>query len=240
MKIGFTLLLAASTLSSQAQQNPSTMPKVATVDPRFQSYNIEMVEVIGGRFWKPYTSSKSTLPDTKSAAPGSIDPGLFEQRTPIDLSNPRLRKLATALGPAYLRVSGTWANTLYFHNSDAPAPAAPPEGFGGVLTRPQWKGVVDFSKAVNAELVTSFSASAGTRNASHSDKTETIKVRCSPAEADLIRGLIAERQLMDPQSLKLTSADILTQALEEYMAGRRLQRNKPVAPLNSANGRELE
>lgn len=166
MKIGLPLVLAAATLSSHAQQNPSTMPKVATVDPRFQSYNIEMVEVIGGRFWKPYSSTKSTLPDTKSAAPGGIDPGLFEQRTPIDLSNPRLRKLAAALGPAYVRVSGTWANTLYFQNSDAPAPASPPQGFGGVLTRPQWKGVVDFSKAVNAELVTSFSASAGTRDAS--------------------------------------------------------------------------
>ena len=27
---------------------------VAHVDDRFQSYNIEMVEVTGGRFWKPY------------------------------------------------------------------------------------------------------------------------------------------------------------------------------------------
>ena len=76
---------------------------------------------------------------------------LFEQRTPIDLSNPRLRKLAAALGPAYMRVSGTWANTIYFQDSDAPPPATPPEGFGGVLTRPQWKGVVEFSNAVNAK-----------------------------------------------------------------------------------------
>ena len=43
-------------------------------------------------------------------------------------------------------------------------PAAPPEGFGGVLTRAEWKKVVDFAKAVDAELVTSFSTSAGTRD----------------------------------------------------------------------------
>ena len=32
------------------------MPRVGTVDERFQSYNIEAVEVTGGRFWKPYAS----------------------------------------------------------------------------------------------------------------------------------------------------------------------------------------
>jgi hypothetical protein len=36
--------------------DPGKMPAVATVDTRFQSYNIEMVEVTGGRFWKPYSS----------------------------------------------------------------------------------------------------------------------------------------------------------------------------------------
>ena len=37
-----------------ANVTPATMPRVATIDERFQSYNIEMVEVTGGRFWKPY------------------------------------------------------------------------------------------------------------------------------------------------------------------------------------------
>ena len=142
------------------------MPKVSTVDPRFQSYNVEMVEVIGGRFWKPYASKAAAPAAPKTSTPGGIDPNLFEQRTPIDLTNPRLLKLASALGPAYLRVSGTWANTLYFQDSDAPAPTAPPDGFGGVLTRAEWKRVVEFSKAVDAPIVTSFSTSMGTRDAS--------------------------------------------------------------------------
>jgi hypothetical protein len=34
----------------------------------------------------------------------------------------------------------------------------------GVLTRPEWKGVVDFTHAVNANLVTSFTISAGVRD----------------------------------------------------------------------------
>lgn len=34
---------------------------------------------------------------------------MFQARPSIDLTNARLRKLAAALGPAYVRVSGTWA-----------------------------------------------------------------------------------------------------------------------------------
>jgi heparanase 1 len=165
MKIALALVLSTATLTLVAQKSPSTMPKVATVDPRFQSYNIEMVEVIGGRFWKPYGSKAAAAAPTTSTT-GGIDPSLFEQRPPIDLSGPRLRKLAAALGPAYIRVSGSWANTLYFQDSDAAAPATPPEGFAGVLTRAQWKGVVNFAKAVDGEIVTSFSTSMGTRDAS--------------------------------------------------------------------------
>ena len=94
-----------------------------------------------------------------------MSPDLYQYRPPIDLSNARLRKLAAALGPAYVRVSGTWANTTYFQDSDKPAPKTAPKGFNGVLTREQWKGVVDFAQAANAKIVTSFATSAGTRNA---------------------------------------------------------------------------
>jgi hypothetical protein len=146
---------------------PATMPRTGKVDARFQSFNIEMVEVTGGRFWAPYKSGSpapEAAPAPKLGTPG-IDPSAFRMRTPIDLANPRLRKLASALGPAYVRVSGTWANSTYFHDSDDPAPAAPPAGFGGVLTRAQWRGAVDFSRAVNARIVTSFTISDGVRDA---------------------------------------------------------------------------
>ena len=150
---------------SLAQTDPHTMKVIAKVDPRFQSYNVEMVEVIGGRFWKPYTATPvKDMPPLTSGAFG-IDPALYEQRKPVNLGDERLRKLATALGPAYLRVSGSWANTVYFQDSDSAAPAQPPTGFGGVLTRAEWKGVADFAKATNSKIVTSFSVTAGTRDA---------------------------------------------------------------------------
>ena len=146
---------------------PSSFARVGSVDERFQSYNIEMVEVTGGRFWKPYASKTTAAPAPKAGnAPAGMDPGLFEYRPSIDLTNTRLRKLAAALGPAYLRVSGTWANTTFFQNNADPAPATPPKGFNAVLTLSEWKGVVDFSRAVNASLVTSFAISPGARDAS--------------------------------------------------------------------------
>ena len=41
--------------------DPAKMARIGTVDGRFQSYNIEMVEVIGGRFWKPYGSTRAKV-----------------------------------------------------------------------------------------------------------------------------------------------------------------------------------
>jgi heparanase len=168
------LFLAYSPLQLGGQvvsADPAKMLPIGTVDERFQSYNIEMVEVVGGRFWKPYrdyaasTNKAQPPPRQAGAAPAGLDPNLFQYRPPIDLSNSRLRKLAAALGPAYVRVSGTWANSVYFHNSDDPPPGNAPPGFSGMLTRKEWKGVIDFAHAVNGEIVTSFATSVGTRDA---------------------------------------------------------------------------
>lgn len=145
---------------------PSAMARVGSVDERFQSYNIEAVEITGGRFWRPYASAAAPAATQPAAnGPAGLDAGLFEYRPPLDLSNARLRKLAAALGPAYVRVSGTWMNSTYFQDSDEPAPAKPPAGFNSVMTLKQWKGVIDFARAADAEIVTSFAISAGTRDA---------------------------------------------------------------------------
>jgi heparanase len=160
---------AVSFGASPVSVTPATMPRVGAVEERFQSFNIEMVEVTGGRFWAPYKKQggeAATVPSgAKDSAPVGMDPSLYRYRAPINLANPRLRKLAAGLAPAYVRVSGTWENTTYFHDSDGPAPATPPAGFNSVLTRPEWKGVVDFSKAVDAKIVTSFAISPGVRDA---------------------------------------------------------------------------
>ena len=68
---------------------------------------------------------------------------LYQYRPPLDLTNRRLRAMAKALGPAYVRISGTWANTTYFADTDTP-PRDPPQGCGGVLTRKQWLAAIDF------------------------------------------------------------------------------------------------
>src|SRR5205807_2348908 len=144
------------------------MPRIGNVDERFVSYNIEMAEVTGGNFWKPYhnqssAAAEATPPAQSASTPAGMSPNMYQYRPPIDLANPRLRKLASALGPEYVRVSGTWANSVYFADSDNP-PAKAPAGYDGVLTRKEWKGVIDFVHAVNGELVTSFATSTGTRN----------------------------------------------------------------------------
>jgi heparanase len=146
---------------------PSSLPRVGTIEERFQSYNVEMAEIIGGNFWKPYgPGGKIAMPSTTSIGEGvaGLDPNLFQALAPLDTANARLRKLAAALGPAYVRVSGTWANSVYFHDSDAPPPAKAPKGFNGILTRTQWKNAINFSGAANAELVSSFTISTGVRD----------------------------------------------------------------------------
>ena len=169
-------VFAALALAVAAQEKPaitvtpSQMPKVGTVDPRFVSYNVEMVEVTGGRFWKPYKSSAAAQSESKSSASADanqqvgVNSSLFQYRPPINLANPRLRKLAEALGPSYVRVSGTWQNSTYFQNDDRPAMADPPKGFRGVLSRAEWKGVIDFASAIGDKIVTSFAISPGTRD----------------------------------------------------------------------------
>ena len=164
------VFLATQLMAQVSSLDPANMPTIGTVDERFQSYNIEMVEVIGGRFWKPYgtTTNKSRAQEPSSQkgfTPAGIDPNLYRYRAPIDLSNLRLRKLAAALSPAYVRVSGTWANSAYFQDSENAATANAPSGFSGVLTREEWKGVIDFSYAVHAEIVTSVATGPGSRDA---------------------------------------------------------------------------
>jgi len=169
--VALVFVLASAPLQVPTQAvsvDPAKLTRIGTVDERFASYNIEMAEVTGGSFWKPYhrqnsAAAQTTQPAESAPTPAGMDPHMYQYRPPIDLSNPQLRKLASALGPVYVRVSGTWANLVYFANSDNSLEKSP-AGFSGVLTRREWKGVIDFVHAVNGELVTSFATSIGTRN----------------------------------------------------------------------------
>lgn len=131
---------------------------IRQVEERYQSFNVEMCEVVGGRFWIPY----DLLDSTKVRGRGGLD-ALKREIPEVNLYDKKLRMLTAALGPTYIRVSGTWANKVYFQDDDLPA-IAPPKGYDNVLTRKEWKGVIDFCKAIDGELVTSFAISDGIRD----------------------------------------------------------------------------
>jgi hypothetical protein len=208
-KVGMGVVIAALTgIQKAAAQvptlsvEPSRLPRFGTIDERFQSYNVEMLEVTGGNFWKPYGASASA-PSARGAAgagntPGDRNPDLYEYRAPIDLLNPRLRTLAAALAPAYVRVSGTWANTTYFAENDE-TPSTPPGGFSAVLGRERWKGVIDFAHAVDAKIVTSMATSPGVRNAA--GLWQSDQARRFIAYTKSVGGRIAAAEFMNEPTL---------------------------------------
>jgi hypothetical protein len=208
-KVGMGIAIAALTgIQKAAAQaptlsvDPSRLPRLGTIDARFQSYNLEMVEVTGGRFWKPYRASASAPSDRGADNSGNVpvggNPDLYAYRAPIDLSNRRLRILAAALAPAYMRVSGTWANTTYFAENDE-TPAAPPSGFSAVLGRERWKSVIDFARAAGAEIVTSMATSPGVRDAA--GRWQSDQARRLFAYTRSVGGRIAAAEFMNEPTL---------------------------------------
>jgi heparanase 1 len=153
--------------SSAITINLKEMKHIGSVDERYQSYNVEMVEVVGGEFWKPYhlMDSLPSLKDVSTYDVSQKNNPMYRKLPPINLADKRLINLAKGLAPAYVRVSGTWANAIYFQDDDDAQIANAPAGFVNVLTRKQWNGVIDFVKATDSRLVTSFAVSNGVRNA---------------------------------------------------------------------------
>src|SRR5215471_11651109 len=129
-------LLIGQVLCAQTAVKQSSMPNIGEVDQRYVSYNVETVEVTGGRLWKPYTKEVEEYlaqPPKKALGDQMVgqDSALYQYRSPSGLANPKLRKLAAALGPAYMRVSGTWRTFTYFQNDDLPPAQKPPQGYNG-------------------------------------------------------------------------------------------------------------
>ncbi|WOK37300.1 hypothetical protein [Sphingomonas sp. C3-2] len=153
--LAFNLAVVASSASAQGL-GLADLKKVGQVDERYQAYNVEMVEVTGGRFWAPY---------------GGPAGEVYRERPPIDLTDQRLIHLAQHLGPSLMRVSGTWANNTYLL-ADGEKLTTPPKGYMQILTREQWRNVIAFSKAVDAPIVTSFAVGAGTRGVDGVWKTD--------------------------------------------------------------------
>ncbi len=147
---GASELRSAVSPNALPKLEPSNWAQVATVDAQFLSFNIEMAEVTGGEFWAPYDD-----PMRRRLAP----------RAPLDLRDQRLGRLAKALSPAMVRVSGTWANSTYIPELTERAPASPPAGFRQVLTQSRWRALTSLVNHSGNSLLLSFPASAGARDA---------------------------------------------------------------------------
>lgn len=171
--IASLLSLAGCVNSSAAPETQSTrdtyvvhakeLPMVRETDERFQSFQIGMSHLTGGETWRTYDDSKTE--DEARSQTESFE-AVREARDPTDLTNRRLRTLAAALGPFYVRYGGTTANSVYFQDNDDPRPGELPKGFQTILTRDRWKAGIEFAEAVDAKILTGFTVSSGVRDAS--------------------------------------------------------------------------
>ncbi len=137
---------------------------IRTVDSRLMSYNIEMTEVTGGTFWKSYTAAQIEGTEEFKVSGKLTDfttmTDLMQYYPPINLYDKRVRALAKKLGPAWIRVSGSWATKTYY-DLDGTSGNKVPEGYASILTKEQWIGVLDFVKEVGGKLLISVSNCAG-------------------------------------------------------------------------------
>ena len=147
--------------------NPAKLSPVREMNPQLISYNVEMTEVTGGTFWKAYTDAQ--IDGTEQVPPPDFSKGMgamHQWYDPIDTTNPRLIKLAKALGKCWIRVSGTWATKTYYDFEDAYSAGTAPEGYQNVLKKQQWINLLNFVKAVGGRLKISVANCDGLHKAS--------------------------------------------------------------------------
>ncbi|MBQ8835213.1 MAG: beta-glucuronidase [Oscillospiraceae bacterium] len=136
-------------MAQNIKLNPEALKELRTVNPRLISYNVEMTEVTGGTFWKAYTDAQ--IDGTEQVPPPDLSKGvaaMHQWYDPIDTTNPRLIKLAKALGSCWVRVSGTWATRTYYDFDGT----GMPDGYFNHLRKEQWINLLNFVKAVNGKL----------------------------------------------------------------------------------------
>ena len=94
-------------MAERIQLKAAPLHTIRSVDPWLVSYNVEMTEVTGGTFWKEY-SEEEIAGNGKFPMIGIKNhDSMMQVYPPINLYDPKLRKLAKEIGPAWIRVSGT-------------------------------------------------------------------------------------------------------------------------------------
>ncbi len=151
-------------MNRHIELTPNHLKALRSVDERLMSFNIEMTEITGGTFWKAYTPEQIAGTEEFKCSGDLSDftamADLMQYFPPIDLYNKKLRYLTHQLGPAWIRVSGSWATKTYY-DFDNVTKGKAPEGYASVLTKDQWIGVLDFVKAVQGKLLVSVSNCSG-------------------------------------------------------------------------------
>lgn len=148
---------------------PDSLSPLHEMNPMLMSYNVEFAEVTGGTFWKAYTPEQIAGTEEFYVEPSSegiaaMYRDLMQVYPPIDLYDEKLRKLTRDLGPAWVRISGTWATKTYY-DFDGTTNGKVPEGYLNVLTKEQWIGVLDFVKATGTKLMVSMANCPGLHSA---------------------------------------------------------------------------
>jgi heparanase 1 len=144
------VLAALAVLTSAASATTvrtAASPVVSHTSPRYVSFAVDLDQVTGGMFW-------SQAPHAVGNAPVA----------PYDFTRSRLRALARALAPAYLRISGTAANKTYY-DLGATAVTTPPGHYQRVLTKAEWDNVGAFARALGLQIVLGINAGLGPREA---------------------------------------------------------------------------
>ncbi len=113
--VGLLVAVTSSSVSTKAEitvlspstiprigVNPVTMPFIGTVDERYQSYNVEMLEVTGGKFWKPYGPELDAALRQPAPAGKQSGASLGARDTPAGM-NPALYDIAL---PSTSRAAG--------------------------------------------------------------------------------------------------------------------------------------
>jgi heparanase 1 len=147
--VGLVVVAAACANEHRVTVAVATDQAIGSVSDRFLSVAVDTAMVVGGTFWNPD-------PNAGSGSTGNYPV------PPYDFTRPRLRALAGALAPAYLRIGGTDADKTHVDLSAVPA-TTPPPGYKWILTSAEWDGVVDFARALDYQIAFTMNAGAGPR-----------------------------------------------------------------------------
>jgi heparanase 1 len=145
------------------------------VDERYLSVAIDSSQLVGGHWWSPE---------------GGVEAIGRRRVPPVDLGRERLRDLAQALAPAYLRIGGTEADRIYYAVGDNGA-EPPPPGYDLVLSSARWAELVDFAKSVGLDLFFTLNAGPSTRDEKGRWTTENAErlLRHASSRGDQIAAL---------------------------------------------------